>query len=66
MPVLQGRQHLRQTRELLRVEGMTLAPASVLRSDLGPRRGAEHNGQAAALRLQEAEVGEAPSLVYVA
>src|SRR5262249_28996145 len=56
----QGRQHLHQTRDLLRIEGMTLAHASVLLSDLGRHHDAERHGQAAVQCLQEAEASEAP------
>jgi hypothetical protein len=56
-----GRQHLRQTRELLRVEGMTLAHASVLLSDLGRHRGAELHGHGALMCFQEAEASQAPA-----
>ena len=54
-----GRQHLHQTRELLHAEGMTLAHASVLLSDLGRHRDAERHGKAAVLCLKEADASQA-------
>lgn len=54
-----GRQRLRQTRELARLDGNVLAHASVLLSNLGKNRAAENYGQAALLYLQEAEASPA-------
>jgi hypothetical protein len=54
-----GRQRLRQTRELVRLDGNVLAHASVLLSNLGKNRAAEDYGQAALLYLQEAEASQA-------
>jgi hypothetical protein len=56
-----GRQHLRQTRELLRIDGMALAHASVLLGDLGQDQNADRYGKAALLCLQEAEASEGPA-----
>src|SRR5262249_49665758 len=54
-----GRQRLRQTRELIRLDGNVLAHASVLLSNLGENKAAEDFGQAALLYLQEAEASQA-------
>jgi hypothetical protein len=50
-----GRQRLRQTRELIRLDGNLLAHASVLLGDVGEDQAAEDYGHAALLCLQEAE-----------
>jgi tetratricopeptide (TPR) repeat protein len=54
-----GRQRLRQTRELVRLDGDVLAHASVLLSNLGDNRSAEQYGHAALLYLQEADASQA-------
>ncbi len=54
-----GRQRLRQTRELVSLDGNILAHASVLLSNLGANRAAEDYGQAALVYLQEAEASQA-------
>jgi hypothetical protein len=54
-----GRQHLRQTRELTRIDGMALAHASVLLGDLGRDQDANRYGRAALLCLQEADASQA-------
>jgi tetratricopeptide (TPR) repeat protein len=54
-----GRQRLRQTRELIRMDGNVLAHASVLLSNLGQNQAAEDYGQVALLCLQEAEADQA-------
>lgn len=56
-----GRQHLRQTRDLIRIDGMALAHASVLLGDLGRDHEANRYGRAALLCLQEADASEAPA-----
>jgi tetratricopeptide (TPR) repeat protein len=53
-----GRQRLRQTRELVRLDGNVLAYASVLLSNLGEDRAAESYGHAALLYLEEAEASQ--------
>ncbi len=53
-----GRQRLRQTRDLLRLDGNLLAHASVLLGDLGRDQAADDYGHAALLCLQEAEASE--------
>jgi tetratricopeptide (TPR) repeat protein len=54
-----GRQRLRQTRELVRLDGNVLAHASVLLSNLGENQAAESYGQAALLYLEEADASQA-------
>lgn len=54
-----GKQRLRQTRELIRLDGDILAHASVVLGDLGQAQDAEQYGHAALLCLQEAEASEA-------
>jgi hypothetical protein len=54
-----GKQRLRQTRRLIRLDGDILAHASVLLGDLGQDRTADNYGHAALLCLQEAEASEA-------
>jgi tetratricopeptide (TPR) repeat protein len=54
-----GRQRLRQTRELVRLDGNILALASVLLSNLGENNAAEDYGHAALLYLQEADASQA-------
>jgi tetratricopeptide (TPR) repeat protein len=56
-----GRPRLRQARELIRVDGLALAHASVLIGDLGRDRDATRYGRAAQLCLQEAGASEAPA-----
>ena len=50
-----GRQGLRPTREIVRLDGNVLAHASVLLSNLGESQAAENYGQAGLSHLQEAE-----------
>jgi len=50
-----GRQRLRQTRELVRIDGTTLALASVLLGDPGQDQEATNYGRAALVFLQEAD-----------
>lgn len=54
-----GKQRLRQTRELLRLDGSLLSHASLLLSDLAQDQAADEYGHAAVLYLQEAEASEA-------
>jgi hypothetical protein len=54
-----GRQRLRQTRELIRVEGSMLAHASVLLGDLRQDQEAERYGRAALVFLREADANQA-------
>jgi tetratricopeptide (TPR) repeat protein len=61
-----GRQRLRQTRELMRVEGSALAHASVLLGDLGQDHEAEKYGRAAVIFLQEADASAATALYALA
>jgi hypothetical protein len=61
-----GRQRLRQTRELVRLDGNVLAHASVLLSNLGEDQAAENYGQAALLCLEEAEASQATALYALA
>ena len=56
-----GRPKLRQIRELVRIDGLVLAHASVLLGDLGRDHDATRYGRAAQLCLQEAGVSEAPA-----
>lgn len=56
-----GHQHLRQARELLRIDGQTLAHASVLLGDLGQDQNANRYGRAALLCLQEADASQVPA-----
>jgi hypothetical protein len=61
-----GRQRLRQTRELARIEGSTLAHASVLLGDLGQHQDAEDYGNAALVCLQEADASLASAFYALA
>lgn len=54
-----GRQRLRQTRELLRIDSGLLAHACLLLGDLGRHEAARDYGTAAPLSAQEAEADEA-------
>ena len=54
-----GRQRLRQTRELLRIDSGLLAHACLLLGDLGRHEAARDYGTAALLSAQEAEADEA-------
>jgi transcriptional regulator with XRE-family HTH domain len=54
-----GRQRLRQTRDLIRIDGDLLAHASVLLGDLGQDDEADAHGQAALLHLAEADASQA-------
>jgi hypothetical protein len=56
-----GRPRLRQARELIHVDGLALAHASVLLSDLGRDHDATRYGRAAQLCLQEASASEGPA-----
>jgi DNA-binding transcriptional regulator YiaG/tetratricopeptide (TPR) repeat protein len=53
-----GRQRIRQTRELLRLDGGVLAHASILLGDVGDDQAAENCGRAALLCLQEADASQ--------
>ncbi len=53
-----GKQRLRQTRELIRLDGEVLAHASVLLGDLGQDQAADDYGHTALLCLQEAGASE--------
>ena len=55
------RRRLRQARELVRIDGLALAHASVLLGDLGRDHDATRYGRAAQLCLQEAGASEAPA-----
>jgi hypothetical protein len=61
-----GRQRLRQTRELMRIEGSILAHASVLLGDLGQDHEAEKYGQAAVVFLREADASSANAMYALA
>jgi hypothetical protein len=56
--LLDGRQRLRQTRELFRIDSELLAHASLLLGDLGRYQAARQCGSAALLCAQEAEADE--------
>jgi hypothetical protein len=56
--LLDGRQRLRQTRELLRIDSELLAHACLLLGDLGQYRAARQFGSAALLCAQEADADE--------
>ena len=56
-----GGRKLRQIRELVRIDGLVLAHASVLLGDLGRDHDATRYGRAAQLCLQEAGASEAPA-----
>lgn len=56
--LLDGRQRLRQTRELLRIDSELLAHACLLLGDLGQYQAARQCGSAALLCAQEAEADE--------
>jgi hypothetical protein len=61
-----GKQRLRQTRELIRLDGSLLAHASVLLGDLGQDQAAENYGHTALLWLQEAEASQATAFYALA
>jgi hypothetical protein len=61
-----GKQRLRQTRDLLRIDGELLAHASLLLSDLNEHRAAEKYGNAALLCLREADANQFPALYVLA
>ena len=54
-----GKQRLRQTRELIRIDSDLLAHASVLLGDLGQAQAARNYGRAALTGMQEAETSQA-------
>jgi hypothetical protein len=54
-----GKQRLRQTRDLIRIDSDLLAQASVLLGDLGLNAAARSYGGAALLGMQEAEISQA-------
>jgi hypothetical protein len=54
-----GKQRLRQTRELIRIDSDLLAHASVLLGDLGQDRAARNYGKAAVIGMQEAGSSQA-------
>jgi tetratricopeptide (TPR) repeat protein len=60
--MLHSRQpRLRQARELIRIDGLALAHASVLLGDIGRDHDATRHGRAAQLCLQEADASQAPA-----
>lgn len=61
-----GRQRLRQTRELIRIDGDILAHASVLIGDLGQDQDADAHGHAALLYLTEADASQATACYALA
>jgi hypothetical protein len=61
-----GRQRLRQTRELIRIDSDLLAQASVLLGDLGQDGAARNYGKAALLGMQEAETSQAKACYALA
>ena len=61
-----GRQRLRQTRDLIRVDSDLLAHASVLLGDLGQYRAAQGYGHAALIGMQEAETSQAKACYALA
>ncbi len=61
-----GRQRLRQTRELVRIDGSALAHASVLLGDLGQDQEARSYGRAATLLLEEADASQAIAMYALA
>ena len=61
-----GRQRLRQTRDLIRIEGEALAHASVLLGDLGQDHEATRYGKSAEIYLREAAASPAPALYALA
>jgi tetratricopeptide (TPR) repeat protein len=61
-----GRQRLRQTRDLVRIEGEALAHASVLLGDLGQDHEATRYGKSAEIYLREAAASPAPALYALA
>jgi hypothetical protein len=61
-----GRQRLRQTRELIRIDSDLLAHASVLLGDLGQDQAARTYGQAALIGMQEAETSQAKACYALA
>ena len=61
-----GKQRLRQTRELIRLDGSLLAHASVLLGDLGQDQAAENYGHTALLWLQEADASQAAAFYALA
>ena len=61
-----GKQRLRQTRELIRIDSDLLAQASVLLGDLGRDGAARSYGNAALLGMQEADTGQAKACYALA
>jgi hypothetical protein len=61
-----GKQRLRQTRELLRIDSDLLAHASVLLGDIGQDQAAHNYGKAALLGSQEAETSQAKACYALA
>jgi hypothetical protein len=61
-----GRQRLRQTRELIRIDSDLLAHASVLLGDLGQDQAARNYGKAALIGMQEAETSQAKACYALA
>ena len=61
-----GRQRLRQTRELIRIDSDLLAQASVLLGDLGQDAAARNYGKAAPLGTQEADTSQAKACYALA
>jgi hypothetical protein len=61
-----GKQRLRQTRDLIRIDSDLLAHASVLLGDLGQDQAARNYGDAALLGMQEAETSQAKACYALA
>jgi hypothetical protein len=61
-----GRQRLRQTRQLIRIDSDLLAHASVLLGDLGQDQAARNYGQAALTGMQEAGTSQAKACYALA
>jgi hypothetical protein len=61
-----GKQRLRQTRELIRIDSDLLAHASVLLGDLGQDQAALNYGHAALIGIQEAETSQAKACYALA
>ena len=61
-----GKQRLRQTRDLIRIDSDLLAQASVLLGDLGQDEAARDYGRAALLGMQEAETSQAKACYALA
>jgi hypothetical protein len=64
--LLSGKQRLRQTRELIRIDSDLLAHASVLLGDLGQDQAARNYGKAALIGMHEAEASQAKACYALA